>query len=158
MTMRQLRSLPLLMLLAVLTASCLDNSPFVPQIDNTTFDPSLGVDLAASTKTASGLYYRDIIVSAGAEVPATGTTAVTTTYSLYLRNGDLVESGTYPFTVGSTGAGGAIAGYDEGVRGMRVGGIRQLIVPPSLGYGAQPQAGIPKNSILVFTVRLTSIP
>src|SRR5690606_16652910 len=110
--------------------------------------------LEASTKTASGLYYRDIIVGDGAQVPATGAAAVTTTYELYLRNGDLVESGTFAFTVGSAATS---PGYDEGVRGMRVGGQRQLIVPPSLGYGEADYAGIPGNSILVYFVVLTAI-
>ena len=142
------------LLVFVLATACMEDSPFVPNIEETNFDPSLNVDLEASTKTASGLYYRDIIVGGGAQVPATGTAAVTTTYELYLRNGDLVQSGTFPFTVG---AAGTIPGYDEGVRGMRVGGQRQLIIPPSLGYGEDAYAGIPGNSILVYFVVLTAI-
>src|SRR5690606_9698327 len=118
------------------------------------FDQSLGVDLDASTKTASGLYYRDVLVGAGAEVPAAGNVAVTTTYSLYLRTGQLIESGEFSPTLG---AGQAIDGYDEGLRGMRVGGQRQLIIPPHLGYGDQRNGDIPPNSILVFNVVLVSI-
>lgn len=142
------------LLLIVLAAACMDNSPFVPKIEDTNFAPELDVDLDASTKTASGLYYRDLIVGDGATVPATGEISVTTTYALYLRNGDHVQSGNYTFTVGTSAA---IAGYDEGMRGMRVGGSRQLIIPPHLGYGEQGTQGIPPNSILVYVIGLTSI-
>ena len=152
--MRRLRLLPFVAIFALLTGACLDESPFVPNIADTTFDPSLGVNLAASTRTASGLYYRDITVGGGAEVAATGMVPVSTGYVLYLRNGTHVQSGDFSFTVGSNTA---IIGYEEGIRGMRVGGVRQLIIPPSLGYGDRAAGGIPANSILVYTVTLTSI-
>lgn len=141
------------LLLVVLFSGCLSDAPFVPNIEDTAFAPQLGVDLESSTKTASGLYYRDVTVGVGALVPATGNFSATTPYALYLRSGVLVEEGTFAFAV----PGGAIAGYVEGVRGMRVGGRRQLIVPPHLGYGSARNGDIPANSILVFTVDLTSI-
>jgi FKBP-type peptidyl-prolyl cis-trans isomerase FkpA len=144
----------LLVLAALLWTGCLDDSPFVPKIEETNFDPSLGVDLAASTRTSSGLYYRDILVGAGEQVAAEGEVPVQTTYTLHLRTGQHIESGDYDLTVG-TGAG--IDGYEEGIRGMRVGGSRQLIIPPHLGYGDQPNGPIPANSILVFTVTLVAI-
>jgi FKBP-type peptidyl-prolyl cis-trans isomerase len=143
-----------LALVAVLSLGCLDDSPFVPKIEDTNFHESLGVDLAASTMTASGLYYRDILVGAGAQVPAAGNVALSTTYALYLRTGELIDDGEYALTIG---AGEAIEGFEEGLRGMRVGGQRQLIVPPKLGYGDRPNGDIPANSILVFTVVLVSI-
>lgn len=152
--MRRLLSIPLLALVAVFATSCLDTEPFVPKIEETNFDPSLGVDLAASTRTASGLWYRDIIVGSGDPVPATGTQAVSTNYVLHLRTGAQVEAGSFNLTVGT---GGAIAGYDEGIRGMRQGGQRQLIVPPALGYGEAGSGGVPPNAILIFTVTLVSI-
>ena len=49
-----------------------------------------------------------------------------------------------------------IDGFDEGVRGMRVGGQRQLIIPPSLGYGSRATGSIPANSILIFVITLTA--
>ncbi|MBX3134501.1 MAG: FKBP-type peptidyl-prolyl cis-trans isomerase [Gemmatimonadaceae bacterium] len=56
-----------------------------------------------------------------------------------------------------TGSGSMIAGFDEGVRGMRVNGRRQLIIPPELAYGRAGRTGIPPNSILVFEVTLQFI-
>ncbi|MCE9601789.1 MAG: FKBP-type peptidyl-prolyl cis-trans isomerase [Gemmatimonadetes bacterium] len=148
------RRLALLPLLLLAVAACADSSPFVPNIETTSFAPSLNVNLAASTKTASGLYYRDITVGAGALVPAASGASVTTTYAGYLRNGTQFDAGNLPaFT---TGTGAVIDGYDEGVRGMRVGGQRQLIIPPALGYGSSGSGSIPGNSILVFVITLTA--
>jgi peptidylprolyl isomerase len=80
---------------------------------------------------------------------------VLATYS----TGRLVQSSwtrqAFQFTLGE---GQVIPGWDQGVAGMHVGGRRDLIIPPSLGYGAQsPGAGIAANDTLVFVVDLLSI-
>jgi peptidylprolyl isomerase len=54
-------------------------------------------------------------------------------------------------------AGEVVPGFDEGVSGMRVGGRRQVIIPPALGYGARDNGPIPANSILVFTIDLVRV-
>ncbi len=61
-----------------------------------------------------------------------------------------------PFTF-TAGAGQVIAGWDQGVPGMRVGGQRRLTIPAHLAYGNSPPAGIPVNATLTFDIELLSI-
>ena len=119
----------------------------------TTFAPGLAVNLAASTRTATGLYYRDISTGAGASV-TTGK-QVTVRYTGWLANGTQFDSGTIPFVYG---VGQVIQGWDQGLGGMQVGAKRQLIIPPSLGYGASGSGPIPGNAITVFNVEIISVP
>jgi len=105
----------------------------------------------------SGLKYRDVKVGRGAEARAT--MRVTVHYRGWLDNGTVFDSSrsrNEPFSF-SLGNGEVIRGWDEGVAGMRVGGVRELTVPPSLGYGDQEMGKIPPNSTLHFEVELLQV-
>lgn len=147
--------LALLCALSLLASAC-DSSPTEPDIESTRFAAALGVDLSLMTKTASGLYYRDLAVGTGALVQPGQTVAVY--YRGWFSNGTLFDqrvAGQAPFSF-TLGAGQVISGWDEGVQGMHVGGRRQLVVPPKLGYGPVQYGPIPGNSILVFEVSVVS--
>ena len=65
-------------------------------------------------------------------------------------------TGREPFTF-TVGAGQVIAGWEQGMIGMRVGGLRRLIVPPSLAYGPNRIGLIPPNTTLLFEVELVDV-
>ena len=111
--------------------------------------------------TPSGLKYTDLVVGKGDEAKKGDTVDVNYTGWLYVngKRGDKFDSsvGRAPFTV-TIGQGRVIKGWDEGLQGMRVGGKRELIIPPSLGYGAQSVGGvIPPNATLNFEIELMKI-
>ena len=106
----------------------------------------------------SGLQYEDLTVGDGATARAGQT--VTVHYTGWLTDGTKFDSSVdrnEPFAFG-LGRGQVIAGWDEGVQGMRIGGVRKLTIPSSLGYG-QWGAGdvIPPDATLVFEVRLLAL-
>jgi FKBP-type peptidyl-prolyl cis-trans isomerase FkpA len=143
---------------ALLVAACGKDStsPPEPKIEETTFAPALGVDLATMTKTPDGLYYKDLVVGTGATI-ANGQ-LINARYTGWFPDGTQFDSNVdaaspYPFNLGR---GQVIAGWDLGLVGMKVGGKRQLVIPPSLGYGPDPYFEIPGNSILVFQVEVVS--
>jgi peptidylprolyl isomerase len=125
------------------------------EIEATTFAPALEVDLKTATKTASGLYYHDVKVGNGAAV--TAGRQVSVNYTGWFPNGEMFETSPAPITF-VVGIRRVIAGWDEGLIGMRAGGTRQLIIPASLAYGAEGNAPkIPGNAILVFSVEVVSV-
>lgn len=112
----------------------------------------------AEITTASGLVYEDTVVGQGAEALAGA--FVTVHYTGWLTNGSKFDSSKdrndpFQFPLGQRHV---IAGWDEGVQGMKVGGTRKLTIPPQLGYGARGAGGvIPPNATLVFEVELLDV-
>jgi FKBP-type peptidyl-prolyl cis-trans isomerase len=110
-------------------------------------------------KTPSGLIYWELRVGNG-EVAKEGS-HVRVHYTGWLTNGKKFDSSVdggkpFDFTIGN---GEVIKGWEEGVAGMRVGGKRQLRIPPDLGYGADgtPDGTIPPNATLIFDVQLLGL-
>jgi FKBP-type peptidyl-prolyl cis-trans isomerase FkpA len=118
--------------------------------------------MTAMTRTASGLQYEDTVVGSG-ETARSGAEVVVH-YTGWLhdpeapnqrgRKFDSSKDRNDPFRF-DLGARRVIAGWDEGVQGMQVGGTRVLLIPPQLGYGTRGAGGvIPPNATLVFEVEL----
>lgn len=125
-----------------------------------TFAPELGIDLSQFHQTQTGLYIKDITVGTGLEAMSGDTVFID--YTAYFVNGVKLDSteGRNPFRF-VLDAGGVILGVNEGVTGMKVGGERELVIPPDLGYGySDVQADstwIPGNSTLVYDITLVSV-
>jgi len=111
-----------------------------------------------TTTTASGLKYVDETVGSG-DSPTRGK-KVRVHYTGRLTNGKKFDSSVdrgQPFEF-IIGVGQVIRGWDEGVATMKVGGQRQLIIPPELGYGSRGAgSAIPPNAELIFDVELLGV-
>jgi FKBP-type peptidyl-prolyl cis-trans isomerase FkpA len=105
--------------------------------------------------TDSGLKFEDTTVGEGAVASAGQTVSVH--YTGWLENGTKFDSSkdrneAFEFKLGG---GQVIRGWDEGVAGMKVGGVRRLTIPPQLGYGDRGAGGvIPPKATLIFEVEL----
>ncbi len=110
------------------------------------------------TRTASGLELYEVERGFG-DVARAGKT-VTVHYTGYLQDGTKFDSSLdrgEPFTF-PLGAGKVIAGWDEGLVGMKVGGRRKLVIPAELAYGSRGAGRlIPPNATLVFDVELMEV-
>ena len=122
-------------------------------------------DSPASPSNSAPFSQRDLLIGTGDDAAAGETLRVN--YSGWLFNGaqpdqkgavfdSSLNEGREPF-VFVLGAGQVITGWDQGLVGMKVGGIRRLIVPPSLAYGGVRNGPIPPNATLVFEVELLEI-
>jgi FKBP-type peptidyl-prolyl cis-trans isomerase len=149
---------PLLVVLAGLIAACSGKADRERESNAGGFSAALGVDTAAMAKTPSGLRYQDLAQGEGATAAAGKSVSVH--YTGWLPNGEKFDSsrdGGQPFGF-TLGAGQVIAGWDEGVAGMKVGGRRKLVIPPDLGYGTSgAPPDIPPGATLVFEVELLEV-
>ena len=111
------------------------------------------------TTTDTGLRYTDLETGDGETVTGRGQTIIVH-YTGWLEDGTKFDSSrdrNEPFSF-PVDCSYVIRGWDEGVKGMQVGGKRRLVVPPELGYGARGAGGvIPANATLVFEIELLEI-
>ncbi|MXX56775.1 MAG: hypothetical protein F4Z44_13510 [Gemmatimonadetes bacterium] len=174
---RRLRSLflPGVATLPVVAGCGVESDPLdpgPPDIESLVFAASLGVDLSEMTLLPSGLYIRDLTVGEGASVGQQQ--GARFNYQGWLHDGTPVDGGEYPidqFSPGAfispfdgevyylVGSGQTIAGWDIGLEGMRVGGARQIVVPPRLGFGAAGSLDgrVPGNAVLVYRFELLAV-
>ncbi|MDP2956647.1 MAG: FKBP-type peptidyl-prolyl cis-trans isomerase [Longimicrobiales bacterium] len=129
-------------------------APYDPE--SIVFAEGLGVDLGAMEVTPLGLYLEDLKVGEG--LAAQRNHLVTLHYVGYLPDGTIFESsgGGEPIQF-RLGRNEVIRGWDLGILGMQRGGIRRLVIRPSLGYRGQAKGRIPPNTTLVFDVQLLDV-
>lgn len=144
-----LRRSALVLCFALVAAACGGNNdnPNTPTPTPPTGPPNLVIE--------------DLTVGTGAE--ATAGKLLTVNYALYTYDpagsgarGVLLQQGPFSFR---QGASQAIPGFDQGVVGMKIGGVRRLTVPPTLAYGASPPAGsgIAANAWIVFDIQMVNV-
>ena len=117
-------------------------------------------DSATSPSQSPAFQKIDLTLGNGA-VAASGNT-LTVSYTGWLYDPTKPDDKGLPFDsetgfAFALGAGQVIAGWDQGLVGMNVGGLRRLIIPPSLAYGASRSGKIPPNAALLFDISLTSV-
>lgn len=120
------------------------------------FAPEVAVDLSEMEKTASGLYLLDIVVGDGPV--ARRTSRVWVKYVGRLPDGTVFDAnlGGEPYHT-RLGGSEVIRGWNEGIVGMRRGGIRRLVVPPHLAYGSRGSGDVPPGATLVFDLELVDV-
>lgn len=144
--------------LSLLLAACSPDRYTGPtSLEDTEFAPALNVNLAASTRTAEGVYYRDLAVGTGPALVAGPT--IVTSFQEWVADGTLLESipEASPVELAFVPSSGLIPGLGIGMTGMQAGGRRQIIVPWAFGFGAAGFQNVPRFAILVFDVRLHEI-
>lgn len=140
---------------AVISIFFIFKNPFMNQDDTSrSAATSTATDTSTSTPAANpSLVVQDEQVGTGAVAQAGD--IVTVDYTGKFQNGSVFDTSVGKKPIQFTlGAGNVIPGFDQGVQGMKVGGKRLLIIPPSLGYGSQQVGPIPPNSTLVFEITL----
>jgi FKBP-type peptidyl-prolyl cis-trans isomerase len=145
--------LPLLLSLSVL-GGCLSNGVTTSTVPCDAALLSLGAVSGDTTTLAGGLKVLNLRTGTGAT--AVNGNVVQTHYTGYLSTGSRFDSSCVsgvPIQF-QLGAGSVIKGFDQGLAGMRVGGMRRLVIPPSLGYGDQANGPIPGGSTLIFDIEL----
>jgi FKBP-type peptidyl-prolyl cis-trans isomerase FkpA len=126
---------------------------------------AIGAACGSSPTQPSTAPYHQTDVRVGNGTEATSGTSVTVNYTGWLYDAAKLDGkglqfetsiGAAPFTF-TLGVGQVIAGWDQGVAGMKIGGLRRLVIPPSLAYGAVRYGPIPPDATLVFDIELVDV-
>jgi len=136
------------------------DTPNAVTSNGVTVSGSLGVapviEFGPDAKSTTDLVAQDIVVGSGDAVTPTSTVTANysgygmTTQTKFDSSWDRGEPATFPIS-------GVIAGWQQGLQGMKVGGRRLLVIPGDLAYGTSPPPGIESNETLVFVVDLTAV-
>jgi peptidylprolyl isomerase len=133
--------------------TCAPISPNPPASGQPTVPPVVG-------KVPTTLQSKDVKVGTGA-VAKKGSSLSVTYIGVACSTGKVFDAtykdGGKPFTVSPLGTAGVIAGWNQGLIGVRAGGVRELIIPPSLAYGPNGSGPIGKNETLIFLVTVESV-
>lgn len=136
-------------------AAC--GSPLEPQNPSTPQTTNAAADASANAAVADTIKITEIAAGEGAEAKEGDTVSVN--YTGTLSDGTVFDASSTrgrPIDF-KLGAGQVIKGWDQGIAGMKVGGKRTLVIPPSLAYGERSRGKIPANSTLTFEVELVDI-
>jgi len=157
--MMRITALVVVLVLALVVCGCKSQQPEeAKEVDAVDAARKSGTPTGNEVVTMdSGLEYIDVKVGEGAEAKAGQTVSVH--YTGWLVDGSKFDSSVdrgQPFEF-PLGGGSVIKGWDEGVAGMKIGGVRKLIIPSDLGYGSRGAGLIPPNSTLIFEVELLGV-
>jgi FKBP-type peptidyl-prolyl cis-trans isomerase FkpA len=146
------RALGLVLLLGA--AACGDDG-LGPNPEDAEFDAALGINLSAMTKLPSGVYIQTVTPGTGTATVA-ASNLITIAYKGWLADGTLFDE-SRP-TLSGLRANEFVPGFTDGVVGMKVGEVRKIVIPSGLAYGDEGYGPVPGKAVLVFEVRLVSIP
>jgi hypothetical protein len=127
-----------------------------PDLSDVAFAPELAIDLGDFELRPSGLYVQDVVVGSGPV--ARRTSRVWVRYVGRLADGTVFDGnlGGQPYAA-RLGGSEVIRGWNEGITGMRRGGIRRLVVPPHLGYGSRGRGDVPPRATMIFDLELVDV-
>lgn len=148
----------ILLLFGALVLGCAPAPPASPPVPVTelTYDRAVEVDFTQMTRHERGFYWRDLVVGEGRRAQRGADVSIG--YEVRLPDGtelDRAEAES-PVTF-KLGQRQGIVALESALLTMRVGGVRQLVVPPALGYGARGLGNVPPNATLVMIVRLVKV-